>query len=282
MASRYILKVWQQARAGNAEAQVTLAEAYLRGQEGMGRNPAAARRWLETATRLGCPRAEDLLSQHFPNGKLPAPRPQGVRLLLPENCWRDAGGERWLNTLLGGQKPIRPDNWETRLAMQALTIHQAEWPGTKMPAEEKWQRACWLLLCAQPEASQWLEKAALAEAGQGQAACLLGLCLMGSELHPDIPRRHPVSYKKADYWLRRAAESEHQPSAAAASFALACLNRERNYRNRDPLAALRHLKRAARFGHPAALGLLAERGEATSGKMSGRRSAEPQVVSATA
>ena len=118
MASRYILKVWQQARAGNAEAQVTLAEAYLRGQEGMGRNPAAARRWLETATRLGCPRAEDLLSQHFPSGKLPAPQPQGVRLLLPENCWRDAGGERWLNTLLSGQKPTRPDNWETRLAMQ--------------------------------------------------------------------------------------------------------------------------------------------------------------------
>ena len=38
MASRYILKIWQQARSGNAEAQITLAEAYLYGQEGMGRN----------------------------------------------------------------------------------------------------------------------------------------------------------------------------------------------------------------------------------------------------
>ena len=45
MASRYILKIWQQARSGNAEAQITLAEAYLYGQEGMGRNLSTARRW---------------------------------------------------------------------------------------------------------------------------------------------------------------------------------------------------------------------------------------------
>ena len=255
MASRYILKIWQQARSGNAEAQITLAEAYLYGQEGMGRNLSTARRWLESAARLASPRAQQLLAQYFPQGNSGNAAIANTRKLLPENCWRDAGGERWLKALLEGNMPEAASSWEGRLAVQGLASHQADWPGQKLPPEEKRQRAQWLLLCGQPETGVWLEKAAQAETTSGLAAWLWGLYLMGGTLHPALPPRRIVSYKKAETWLSRAAEYP----LPAASFALWQLSKQRNYRHRDPLKGVRHLLRAAEQGHPAACLAMADR-----------------------
>lgn len=73
MASRQILKVMQNARRGDAAAQLALGRCYLEGAEGLGRNLPAAYRWLAAAADLGDGEAARLIGEHIPAGVIDSP-----------------------------------------------------------------------------------------------------------------------------------------------------------------------------------------------------------------
>lgn len=74
MASRQILKVMQNARRGDAAAQLALGRCYLEGAEGLGRNLPAAYRWLAAAAELGDGEAARLIGEHIPAGVIDSPQ----------------------------------------------------------------------------------------------------------------------------------------------------------------------------------------------------------------
>lgn len=73
MASRKILKVMQNARQGDAPAQLELGRCYLEGAEGLGRNLAAAYHWLAAAAERGDGEAARLIGEHIPAGVVDSP-----------------------------------------------------------------------------------------------------------------------------------------------------------------------------------------------------------------
>lgn len=74
MASRKILKVMQNARRGDAAAQLALGRCYLDGAEGLGRNLAAAYRWLAAAADRGDGEAARLIGEHIPAAVVDCPQ----------------------------------------------------------------------------------------------------------------------------------------------------------------------------------------------------------------
>lgn len=73
MASRKILKVMQHARRGDAAAQRALGCCYLDGAEGLGRNLAAAFRWLAAAADQGDDEAARLIGERIPAAVIDCP-----------------------------------------------------------------------------------------------------------------------------------------------------------------------------------------------------------------
>jgi TPR repeat protein len=63
MATLEQLDEMRRARAGDGAAQIALAKRYLKGDAGLGRNPASAMLWLDTAARNGHEEAWTLLGQ---------------------------------------------------------------------------------------------------------------------------------------------------------------------------------------------------------------------------
>lgn len=182
MANREDLAIIRAARAGQAEAQLTLGKRYLFGGNGLPQSLGTAFHWLERAARQGLADAWMLIAQHIPyEVVMPLARPQDAALWY-ERAF-DAGlskaGLVFARLVLGNVAQISADL--KKKAIRALEV----------VAREGNPDAQWLLAQQSPEVQRQL-----AQSGEAVAAA-------GAELAPQVARPQD----EIRQWTQRAADA---------------------------------------------------------------------------